>query len=307
MNYPTHEEYAATFGEYEELEAETVETTGAVETAAEERGEIAEPVENAEDAKTAAVAEGGAKPATQPAPLSAEERHRQAAARRAREQQAAEAATQARVDQVYANMFRGQVNPFTGKPITTEADFLAYQQAKQQQDTNAAMQKAGINPQVITQMVQQELQPMRQQLQEAQMQKARLEAAEFNRRADALIGEAVKSIGAQYDHSIKSLGDITAMPTAERFNELVQRGYKLEDAFYHANREAIDKRRAEAAYRKGAEAGVSRQHLSPAKQTQGKEPVSVPADVARGFREVMPGMTNAEIAAEYAACLKCIT
>lgn len=33
---------------------------------------------------------------------------------------------QARVDQVYADMFRGQVSPFTKKPILSEADFKQY-------------------------------------------------------------------------------------------------------------------------------------------------------------------------------------
>lgn len=320
MNYPTHEEYAAVFGEYEEAES-AEERTG--EEAAELQEEAADAVENAEGTP---VDGGGAEEAAEPAEAtpkgekgvtgddpgpnnqqSAEERHRQAAARRERAQQEAEAATLARIeaaeDQVYAELLAGQINPFTGKPITTKAEYRAYQQMKAQQSTNAAMEKAGLDPKMIQQLVQQELAPMKQQMQASQAKQATAEAAEFNRKVEAAKAQAAKNIAAAYDPSIKSFDDILAMPTVGRFNELLQRGNSFEDSFYLANREAIDKRRAEAAYRKGADAGANRQHLSPVQQVKGREPVKVPAGVARNFREAMPGITDAEIAAQYAEYL----
>ena len=144
---------------------------------------------------------------------------------------------------------------------------------------------------------------MKEQLQKAEMEKAEALAADYNRQAEAMMAAALKNVAEQYDPSIRTMQDIAAMPTAKRFYELMQRGNSIEDAFYLANRDAIDKRRAAAAYRKGAEAGGSRQHLSPQKTAQGKQ-VEVPADVARSYREVMPGITDAEIAAEYAAYMK---
>ena len=321
MEYPTHEEYVAVFGEYEEdadtatteeqaVGGEPITTTTTEEAAAVENAE-GTPMDGGEEGT-----EGGAEPAA-PAPAeegagtenqvqSAEERHRQAALRRAREQQEWQNKTQQAVDAAYAKLLGGQINPFTGKPITTQAEYEAYEAMKAQQSTNNALQKAGIDPSLIQQMVQQEVAPMKQELQKAKMREAQAMAAEYNRKVEEAKEQAAKSIAALYDPSIKSFDDILAMPTVGRFSELLQKGNSFEDAFYLANREAIDKRRAAAAYRKGADAGANRQHLSPAPAASGAEPVIVPADVARSYREVTPGMTDAEIAKEYAAYLKCI-
>lgn len=313
MEYPTHEEFAAHFGEYEELPEAPAEATEpnapadfAEPTAPSEQG--TEPAAEAHPAETATPtqqAAGNTEPASPPtAQQSAEERHRQAAARRAREQQQQEEDRQKAVDAVYAELLGGQINPFTGKPITTQAEYRAYVQMKDQQANTAALQKAGIDPQVIQQMVQQQLAPMQQQMQAAQAREAQAVAANYNRETDAMIAAAVKEIAAKYDPSIKSISDIEAMPTAQRFLELAQKGNTLEDAFYLANREEIDKRRAQAAYRRGVEQSANRQHLSHTPAASGGEPVKVPADVARMYREVTPGMTDAEIAADYAAYLK---
>lgn len=322
MEYPTHEEYVAVFGEYEEetdtatTEEQAVDGEPITPTTTEE----AAPVENAKgtpmDEGGAEGTEGGAEPAA-PTPAeegagtenqvqSAEERHRQAALRRAREQQEWQNKTQQAVDAAYAKLLGGQINPFTGKPITTQAEYEAYEQMKAQQSTNNALQKAGIDPSLIQQMVQQEVAPMKQQMRAEQAKRYEAQAAEYNRRMEEAKEAAAKSIAALYDPSIQSFDDILAMPTVGKFNDLLQKGNSFEDSFYLANREAIDKRRAAAAYKKGAEAGANRQHLSPAPAASGAEPVIVPADVARSYREVTPGMTDAEIAKEYAAYLKCI-
>ena len=321
MEYPTHEEYVAVFGEYEEdTDTATTEEQDGGEPTTPTNTEEAAPVENAEgtpmDEGGAEGAEGGAEPAesdpaekgtgTENQVQSAEERHRQAALRRAREQQEWQNKTQQAVDAAYAKLLGGQINPFTGKPITTQAEYEAYEAMKAQQSANNALQKAGIDPSLIQQMVQQEVAPMKQQMRAEQAQRYEAQAAEYNRRMEEAKEAAAKSIAALYDPSIQSFDDILAMPTVGKFNDLLQKGNSFEDSFYLANREAIDKRRAAAAYRKGADAGANRQHLSPAPAASGAEPVIVPADVARSYREVTPGMTDAEIAKEYAAYLKCI-
>ena len=321
MEYPTHEEYVAVFGEYEE-DADTATTEEQVVGGEPitPTTEEADHVENAEGTPMeeggAEGAEGGAEPAesapaeegtgTESQVQSAEERHRQAALRRAREQQEWQNKTQQAVDAAYAKLLGGQINPFTGKPITTQAEYEAYEAMKAQQSTNDALQKAGIDPSLIQQMVQQEVAPMKQQMRAEQAQRYEAQAAEYNRRMEEAKEAAAKSIAALYDPSIQSFDDILAMPTVGKFNDLLQKGNSFEESFYLANREAIDKRRAAAAYQKGVAAGASKQHLSPAPAASGAEPVIVPADVARNYREVTPGMTDEAIAKDYAAFLKCI-
>lgn len=322
MEYPTHEEYVAVFGEYEEDTdtATTEEQAVGGEPITPTTTEEAAPVENAEgtpvDEGGAEGTEGGAEAAesapaeegtgTESQVQSAEERHRQAALRRAREKQEWQNKTQQAVDAAYAKLLGGQINPFTGKPITTQAEYEAYEAMKAQQSTNNALQKAGIDPSLIQQMVQQEVAPMKQQMRAEQAQRYEAQAAEYNRRMEEAKEAAAKSIAALYDPSIQSFDDILAMPTVGKFNDLLQKGNSFEESFYLANREAIDKRRAAAAYQKGVAAGASKQHLSPAPAASGAEPVIVPADVARNYREVTPGMTDEAIAKDYAAFLKCI-
>ena len=319
MEYPTHEEYVAVFGEYEEDTdtATTEEQAVGGESTTPTTTEEAAPVENAEGTPMEGGGEeGGAEPAesapaeegtgTENQVQSAEERHRQAALRRAREQQEWQNKTQQAVDAAYAKLLGGQINPFTGKPITTQAEYEAYEAMKAQQSTNNALQKAGIDPSLIQQMVQQEVAPMKQQMRAEQAQRYEAQAAAYNRKMEEAKEAAAKSIAALYDPSIQSFDDILAMPTVGKFNDLLQKGNSFEESFYLANREAIDKRRAAAAYQKGVAAGASKQHLSPAPAASGAEPVIVPADVARNYREVTPGMTDEAIAKDYAAFLKCI-
>ena len=233
---------------------------------------------------------------------SPEERHQQAAARRAREEAAREKAAQARVDSAFEEMFRGQVNPYTGRPITTEAEYRAYQAEQARQNQTAQLQKAGIDPATIEGIVDQKMAPMQQQLMAAQMENARRAAAAANEKAQSVISASLKNISAEYPE-IKTLEDIAAMPTAERFNDLVQKGVSLEDAFFLANRKDMQQRSVAAAKAAAVRGAASRSHLNPVDSSDGKT-VEVPASAKASFREMFPGATEAEIEKEYAAYLK---
>jgi len=235
--------------------------------------------------------------------MSAEERHRQAAARRAREEQARVAAEQARVDKIYADMFAGQVSPYTGRPITTEAEYRAYLAERDRRQQAEQLQKAGIDPAAIRGIVDQELAPMREKLRQAELAAMQERARAVNAKAQEAISASLRNISAM-DPSVKSLEDIAALPTAPRFNELVQRGVGLEDAFYLANRQAIDTRRAAAAKAAALNGAANRRHLDPVQAGSGKLPVEVPAEQAELFREMMPNASDEEIRTAYAAYLK---
>lgn len=71
-----------------------------------------------------------------------------AAARRRAEMEAA-ARAQHEKDALVAQAYAGQVNPYTGRPITTEAELKAYQTAYREEQ----LQAAGITPDVLQQMI----------------------------------------------------------------------------------------------------------------------------------------------------------
>lgn len=235
--------------------------------------------------------------------MSAEERHRQAAARRAREKQELQAAEQHRRDQLVAELFNGQVNPYTGKPMTTEAEYRAYQEEKQRRQQTEQLQQAGIQPETIRGIVDQQLGPVKEQLMRAQMQAAQEKARAVNQKAEMSIQTALRNISA-VDPGIKTLDDIAKMPTAAKFNALVQKGIGLEDAFYLANRQTIDAKRTAAAKTAALNGAASRQHLNPVSNGGGELPVEVPRGVVDAYRAIMPDATDAEIRKAYAEEMK---
>ena len=111
---------------------------------------------------------------------------------RRQEAQARQAAEQAGRDKIYADIFAGQVNPFTGKPITTEAEYWAWKAERDRR--NAAQQRlkaqqelarAGLPADTLRQMVSQEVEnhpavmQARQATMAAAMERADAMAEEF--------------------------------------------------------------------------------------------------------------------------------
>lgn len=299
-------EYAEAFG-LEATQAEDQEGT-ATEGGTENQPEGSQTAAESEDGSDGGshqepgAAEGGTEPPAR-REMSPEERHRQAEARRAREAQERQAAEQLRRDQIFAEMFAGQTNPYTGKPITTEAEFRAYQAEKERRRQAEQLQQAGIQPETIRGIVDQQLGPVREQLMRAQMQAAQERARAVNQQAQEAIGAFVKGLSAEWPE-IKSMDDIAAMPTAEEFNGYVQMGLSLDKAFYLANRKEIEARKIAAAKTAAIHGVAGKQHLNPVPAGGGSEPVEVPADMRDAYREMMPDATDAEIKAAYTKYLK---
>lgn len=316
MEYPTEQEYAEAFGVETENGSESAQERDLEQEGpddgqtAENAGDGAEEGESEPSDRQGQEEEGTEK--LKGAEMSPEDRRKwkerriaweAAEQNRAREEQARQAAEQARVDKVYADMFAGQTNPYTGQPIQTEADFRNYQAERERRQQTAQLQQAGIDPKTIQGIVDQRLAPMQQRLQMAELSAMQERAKAANARAQEAISRSLTNIGAM-DPSVKSLEDIAKMPTAPRFNELVQKGIGMEDAFYLANRQAIDTRRAAASRAATINNMASRTHLNPTQNTAGKTPVEVPKAVVDAYRYMMPDATDAEIQKAYAAELE---
>lgn len=298
-------EYAEAFGleATQAEEQEGAEAEGGTENQPEGSQTAAESEDGSDGGSQEPVtAEGGTEPPAR-REMSPEERHRQAEARRAREAQERQAAEQQRRDQIFAEMFAGQTNPYTGKPITTEAEFRAYQAEKASREQAQQLQQAGIQPETIRGIVDQQLGPVREQLMRAQMQAAQERARAVNQQAQEVIGAFVKGLSSEWPE-IKSMDDIAAMPTAEEFNGYVQMGLSLDKAFYLANRKEIEARKIAAAKTAAIHGVAGKQHLNPVPAGGGSEPVEVPADMRDAYLEMMPGATDAEIKAAYTKFLK---
>lgn len=269
------------------------ESQTAVESEDESSGGSQEPVEEEDGTEPPARRE-----------MSPEERHRQAEARRAREEQERRTAEQQRRDEIYAELFNGQKDPYTGKPITTEAEFRAYQAERARRQQEEQLRQAGIQPETIQGIVDQQLGPIKAQMMQARMQAAQERARAVNQQAQEAIGAAIRNISAIFPE-IKSLDDIAAMPTSGEFNRLIQQNkLTLEQAFYLANQKEIEARKIAAAKTAAVKGVAGKSHLNPVPAGGGSEPVEVPADMRDAYREMMPDATDAEIRTAYAKYLK---
>lgn len=307
MSYEaTQAEYAEAFGIElpESTETQTEGTETAEETTAQEQTEGAEAQEGTGTEAAPEGAENGEKGKEEAMPM--EERANWAERRRqweAREKQAMEQAVQARVDQVYANMFKGQINPFTGKPIQSEADYRAYEAEKVRKEQEEQLTRAGIDPKMIQSLVDQQMAPMRMQMERERLNTIQERAKTANARFEEALGKELQKITA-LDPAIKTLDDIKAMPTANRFNELVQRGLGLEDAFYLANRKTIEERKMAAVKASAQTQMAGKGHLNPVGPATGKQVVQVPKGVVDAYRTMMPEATDAEIQKAYEDAMK---
>ena len=303
MNGLTEQDYAEAFG------VELPDEGGAAD------GGTQEPVENgigdageegtAQEQGTEAQEDGGIAEAGdgEEAVQSAEERSRQAYGRRAREReaerQALTAAAQARVDAVYADLFVGQTNPYTGQPIRTEADFRAYRDARARQEREEQMLSAGVDPTALRGMVDDAVKPLREEVQRQRLESVNAEARNVTARAQAAIRQGLEAVRVKYDSGIQTLEDIAAMPTGAAFRGYVEKGLSIEDAFYMANREAVDKRRMEAARQAGIKQASGKRHMTPMPGAAGEAPYVATPRQREMYREINPNATDDEINAAY--------
>lgn len=202
-----------------------------------------------------------------------------AAARRRQEQQMA-------VDQAYANMFRGQVNPYTGQPIQSERDYNQYLQQQQQEQ----LQQAGLDPNMIDQMIQNH--PAVQQAQTVMHQQQRVAGQQR-------LVAGLQAIS-QFDPDVKTFEDILACPNFAQIDDMFRRGYSLEDAYKLANMDKIAQRKQAAAKQQAINQVTGKRHMQATGNNGAGNNVSVPADVMEMYRQMNPNATDAQIKQHYA-------
>ena len=100
------------------------------------------------------------------------------------------------------------------------------------------------------------------------------------------------------DPRMESLSDILKLPSAEAFRSYVRRGLDWKDAFLLANRERLLADAAERESLRQKRAGKA--HLQPS-VSRGEGAVSVPAPELRYYRELLPGLSEAEYRRHYNA------
>lgn len=289
-------------------------TTGAEETEiaapSEETGTTTATAQGAEEQEAAAPAVEGEEDPEQPQTEAQEQEPKTdrdaqfAAARRKAEAERDAAIAQAKedaqkqVDEFFKNS--GLMNPYTGQPITTRAEYEAYRERFEADQKAKLMEKAGIT--------QEEFQAFVQGLPEvraARQAKAEAEAAARQAReqeAKARVDEQLRQIQA-IDPTVKELGDLAKLDTYPKLYDMVKRGYSILDAYRLANYDTLTQRAAEASRKAAINSVQSKQHLK-ATESRGGGAIPVPDSVLEEYRALNPGATKEEIQKHYQSYMK---
>jgi hypothetical protein len=309
---PDDIDYAALFGleSTGEKEAETADPPAEDSDEGEQEREAAEPAEEDEEEPIETGEETGDDVEEQnesgdKKPQTKEERARYAAQRREAEKQAAIDAAVAQAKQeaqqeaqkAIDEAFRtsGLVDPYTKKPITTKAEYDAYRQRYETEAKARLMRKAGMTDEEFNRFI-----ATLPEVKQAQQLKEEAEAAKrqaLEAQAKLKLDEQMKQIGA-LNPEVRELGDLTKMPTYPRFYELVKKGLDLVDAYKLANIDSLTQGMAQASRQAALNSARSKDHLSPT-ATRGAGAVTVPSDELALYRELNPGMSEAEIQKHY--------
>lgn len=252
-------------------------------------GENEQTVESTTTAESAPETVGGdeneqahAEPA--PAEQTPEQNAAFAAARRRAEAQAA-VRSQAEQDALVERIYRGQTNPYTGKPIRSVRDLNEYEQQYQADQ----MRQAGIDPGVLNQMIEQN--PV---VQQARQMTAKMQQEEGQRYIEGQVSEISK-----VDPSIKSFADLTKADTFPQFDAMVRRGYSLVDAYKIVNFDRLTGQRAAAAKQQALNSVNGKNHLNPTKGAGSGEDVVVPEETMAMYRSAFPNWTKQQIIEDY--------
>lgn len=186
-------------------------------------------------------------------------------------------------------------NPYTKQPITTKAEMDEYRARVGEEKKSQLLKKSGMTDEEFKRFVQdlpevKAAQAAREEAEKA-AQAAKLEKAKL------AIDEQLREITV-LDPTIKDLSDLSKMENYEKIYGMVKKGYSLIDAFKLANYDVLTTRTAEASRQAAINAARGKEHLAKTRQ-RGAGAVSVPSDIKAEYRELNPGMTDAEIQQHY--------
>ena len=244
-------------------------------------------------------------------PQSKQERARQAADRRRREQEAAiQAAVDAALQQERSSREQelkdffaavGMKDPNRGnQPITSMEEFRQYQQSFAMKQAEAELKRGKLTPETLQQIVAQTpaIQQAQQIIQQAEREKQQAEQMRVQAQVDAEIAEIGK-----LDPTIKSMQDLLASERGQQVYEYVKKGNNLVDAYRLANFEKLTSKAMSAATAQATARAQSKEHLQQT-TARGQGGAEVPAAEMALYRQMMPQASEAEIRRHYDRYIK---
>lgn len=202
-----------------------------------------------------------------------------------------EAETQKRVDASIARQFEGILNPYTNKPILTEADLTAYRSAFAAEEQRQQLEEMGVSKEVLDSYIQNH--PAMQQAQRVIHQQEQQAANDFMAKEFEAMKKEFPDCGLE---SPQQLNETEAGRRALQMWANAP-GITLADAYAATHRKEISKKQSAAAKQAAMNEMNSKGHLRQTKGSNAKG--DVPAEIMREYKIFFPKATDAEIAEMY--------
>lgn len=202
-----------------------------------------------------------------------------------------EAETQKRVDASIARQFEGILNPYTNKPILTEADLTAYRSAFAAEEQRQQLEEMGVSKEVLDSYIQNH--PAMQQAQQVIHQQEQQAANDFMAKEFEAMKKEFPDCGLE---SPQQLNETEAGRRALQMWANAP-GITLADAYAATHRKEISKKQSAAAKQAAMNEMNSKGHLRQTKGSNAKG--DVPEEIRREYKIYFPNATDAEIAEMY--------
>lgn len=202
-----------------------------------------------------------------------------------------EAETQKRVDASIARQFEGILNPYTNKPILTEADLTAYRSAFAAEEQRQQLEEMGVSKEVLDSYIQNH--PAMQQAQQVIHQQEQQAANDFMAKEFEAMKKEFPDCGLE---SPQQLNETEAGRRALQMWANAP-GITLADAYAATHRKELSKKQSAAAKQAAMNEMNSKGHLRQTKGSNAKG--DVPEEIRREYKIYFPNATDAEIAEMY--------
>ena len=202
-----------------------------------------------------------------------------------------EAETQKRVDASIARQFEGILNPYTNKPILTEADLTAYRSAFAAEEQRQQLEEMGVSKEVLDSYIQNH--PAMQQAQQVIHLQEQQAANDFMAKEFEAMKKEFPDCGLE---SPQQLNETEAGRRALQMWANAP-GITLADAYAATHRRELSKKQSAAAKQAAMNEMNSKGHLRQTKGSNAKG--DVPEEIRREYKIYFPNATDAEIAEMY--------
>ena len=183
------------------------------------------------------------------------------------------------------------MNPYTNKPILTEADLTAYRSAFAAEEQRQQLEEMGVSKEVLDNYIQNH--PAMQQAQQVIHQQEQQAANDFMAKEFEAMKKEFPDCGLE---SPQQLNETEAGRRALQMWANAP-GITLADAYAATHRREISKKQSAAAKQAAMNEMNSKGHLRQTKGSNAKG--DVPAEIAAEYKKYFPNATHEEIAEMY--------